>query len=265
MPSEKERNRWVLLEDIGYYLTRSIVNVFFRFFKTPEVGLMRGRQTGIMVLAALLLMASISAAIFYQQKEAVNQKNAKLTKEIKTMREIIDATGLEQRKHREAVIIKSQEILYLIKDKDMGKLSTYIHPTKGVRFSPYAYVDINKYLVFTSSQVPELFQNTQVYHWGAYDGSGEPIQLSFKDYYEKFIYDVDFANAEIIGNNKPIGQGNTINNIKEAYPDAVFVEYHFPGFNPAYEGMDWRSLRLVFEKVNNTFYLVGIVHDEWTI
>jgi UDP-N-acetyl-2-amino-2-deoxyglucuronate dehydrogenase len=31
------------------------------------------------------------------------------------------------------------------------------------------------------------------------------------------------------------------------------------------EGMDWRSLRLVFEKKNDIWYLVGIIHDQWTI
>jgi (p)ppGpp synthase/HD superfamily hydrolase len=29
--------------------------------------------------------------------------------------------------------------------------------------------------------------------------------------------------------------------------------------------MDWRSLRLVFEKKNDIWYLVGIIHDQWTI
>lgn len=44
-----------------------------------------------------------------------------------------------------------------------------------------------------------------------------------------------------------------------------YVEYHFPGFEKKYEGKDWKSLRLVFEKKNDRWYLVGIVHDQWTI
>jgi (p)ppGpp synthase/HD superfamily hydrolase len=43
------------------------------------------------------------------------------------------------------------------------------------------------------------------------------------------------------------------------------VEYHFSGFDPKYEGMDWRSLRLVFEEKDNIWHLVGIIHDQWTI
>jgi (p)ppGpp synthase/HD superfamily hydrolase len=29
--------------------------------------------------------------------------------------------------------------------------------------------------------------------------------------------------------------------------------------------MDWRSLRLVFEKKDDIWYIVGIIHDQWTI
>ena len=68
-----------------------------------------------------------------------------------------------------------------------------------------------------------------------------------------------------VGFDQTVGQGNTINNIIEVYPEAVVVEYHFEGFDPQYAGMDWRSLRLVFEESGGTWYLVGIVHDEWTI
>jgi len=101
--------------------------------------------------------------------------------------------------------------------------------------------------------------------WGAYDGTGDPINLTFEGYYNKFIYDVDFANAKIIGNNTVVGHGNSLINISEVYPGAVFIEYHFPGFDPQYNGMDWRSLRLIFEEKDGAWYIVGIVHDQWTI
>jgi len=43
------------------------------------------------------------------------------------------------------------------------------------------------------------------------------------------------------------------------------VEYHFPGIDPQYGGLDWRSLRLVFQQSGGEWYLVGIIHDQWTI
>ena len=62
-----------------------------------------------------------------------------------------------------------------------------------------------------------------------------------------------------------IGQGNSLNNIREFYPGSYFVEYHFSGFDPQYAGMDWQSLRLVFLEEDGVWLLVGIVHDQWTI
>lgn len=160
---------------------------------------------------------------------------------------------------------RAKEVILAIKDKDMVKLSTFIHPGKGIRFSPYSYVDLENDLVFTASRIRNILADKTEYTWGAYDGSGLPIELTFEEYFKRFIYDQDFANATEIGYNRIIGRGNTINNNFEVYPGAIIVEYHFPGFDPKYEGMDWKSLRLVFEEKADAWHLVGIIHDEWTI
>lgn len=105
--------------------------------------------------------------------------------------------------------------------------------------------------------------DSNIYHWGSYDGSGLPIDLSFESYLKEFIYDVDFAQPNTIGFNSTLGVGSRINNIAEFYPDAAWVEFHFPGFDPQFAGMDWRSLWLVFSPNHDDWELVGIVHDEW--
>ncbi|WP_163193028.1 hypothetical protein [Clostridium thermarum] len=157
------------------------------------------------------------------------------------------------------------EVLTAIKNYDMVNFSKMVHPEKGVRFSPYAYVNESKDLVFTADKIIVLDSDVTEYTWGDYDGSGEPIKLTFSDYYKRFIYDADFINAKEVGYNRTIGQGNTINNSFQFYQNSIIIEYHFPGIDPKYEGMDWRSLRVVFEKYNNAWYVVGIIHDEWTI
>lgn len=154
-----------------------------------------------------------------------------------------------------------------LKDKDMNKLAQMAHPDKGIRFSPYGYVDTDKDLTFKPAAVGKLPTDESIYEWGTYDGSGEPIKLKFADYYAKFIYDADFAKAPQTSVNKTTGKGNMANNMGEAYPPEryEFVEYHFSGFDKKFEGMDWKSLRLVFEKDGSRLLLVGIVHDQWTI
>jgi hypothetical protein len=164
----------------------------------------------------------------------------------------------------EIVAVRAGAVIQALRNRDMETLSMFVHPTQGVRFSAYAFVRDSD-LVFMPDQIKGLLADPSPYVWGAYDGSGLPIELSFAEYYDRFVYDQDFANAEQIGYNQIIGTGNTINNCFEFYPGAMVVEYHFSGFDPAFEGMDWKSLRLVFQAEGELWYLVGVIHDGWTI
>jgi hypothetical protein len=166
----------------------------------------------------------------------------------------------------EAVAARAAQVVMALKERDMAGLSGLVHPDNGVRFSPYTCVQAaaGGDLVFSTAQIPGLWNDPTIYHWGVYDGSGESIDLTFREYFEWFVYDVEFARPDVAGFDETVGQGNTINNIAEVYPEAVVVEYHFEGFDPQYAGMDWRSLRLVLEESGGKWYLVGIVHDEWT-
>ncbi len=159
---------------------------------------------------------------------------------------------------------KADQVIEALRDRDLDRLATLVHSTLGIRFSPYAFVreaDIS----VAVEDVPYLLAKDTVLWWGVYDGSGAPIELTFAQYYDQFIYDQDFANAEEIGYDRRIGgEGGTVNNIPDFYPGGVMVEYHFSGFEPDYGGLDWRSLRLVFAQDGDVWFLVGIVHDEWT-
>lgn len=157
------------------------------------------------------------------------------------------------------------DVIDLIEAENFSDLSLYVHPTMGVRFTPYTYIDIQNDQVFGAAQFQNLSGNPNLYLWGDYDGTGFPINLTFDDYYDEFIYDHDFANPHMYGNNYPIGSGNMINNFSQAYPNGQFVEFYFTGFDPQYDGIDWSSLSLAFEQDNNAWYLVGIIHGQWTI
>ncbi|MGE5674382.1 MAG: hypothetical protein ACM3XM_10905 [Mycobacterium leprae] len=168
---------------------------------------------------------------------------------------------------QKAIAKRAQEAITAIANKDMAKLSAMAHPEQGIRFSPYAHVRAgqNEDLLFTAAQIKGLMQEPKQYTWGVFDGSGAPIQLTFPLYYDRFIYDLKFAEAPQISYNQPLGKGNTPDNAAEVYPNAIIVEYHFPQVDPQYQGMDWRSLRLVFQQSGRTWYLVGIIHAQWTI
>lgn len=166
-----------------------------------------------------------------------------------------------------AIATQAAAAIAAIRDQNWSQLASLIHPVQGVRFSPYGYVRMGPGgdRVLTQAQIQAGFADTNTYLWGHYDGTGDPIQISFEDYWQEFVYSAGFAAAPVISYNSISGRGNTLINLHQAYPQGQFVEYHFPGFDPQYGGMDWQSLRLVFEELHGNWMLVGIIHDEWTI
>ena len=158
----------------------------------------------------------------------------------------------------------STDILQYLKTKNFKQLATFIHPD-GLRFSPYGYVDTAHDQKLSATQLVGLSQSQKKILWGRFDGTGDPINLSVGKYFDKFVYDVNFLSAEKRSVNKTLSTGNSLKNLSSIYPGYDFTEFYFPGFNPKYEGMDWKALRLVFKKENEKYYLVAIIHDQWTI
>ena len=171
----------------------------------------------------------------------------------------------------EWVIIKSENsllnranlVLHYLKYGDYKQLAGYVHKSKGVTFSPYAYVEGDA--VRMAAGEVETLKPGDMYTWGGYDGTGDAMELSVADYSKKFVYNQDFINAPRIGVGALIQTGNSLSNLDAAFPGASFVEYNFPGIDEENLGMDWASLRLVFEKEGGQWMLIGVVHDCWTI
>ena len=173
---------------------------------------------------------------------------------------LITSTDVEK-----TVVDLSGKILNFIRSKDFTALGQYVHSRKGLRFSPYQFVNVEDDRVIQVADLVQLSADRNVHRWGVYDGSGADMNLTFNEYYQRFIYDVDFSKAPTVSFDKVVSFGNTMNGIKLEYPESRFVEYYFPGLEAQSEGMDWRSLSLVFEQSSGQWYLVGIVHGEWTI
>lgn len=164
----------------------------------------------------------------------------------------------------EEVLCLAMQAVEVIADQDFIALESLADPAAGIRFTPYPYVSATD-LVFAGSDIANFFTDPTIYTFGSFDGTGDPIELTKADYYNSFIYDEDFANAPHISLNWVMGTGNMITNHESFYPSSKTVEFHYTGFNPTYAGMDWRSLRLVFQQFGTEWKLVGIIHGQWTI
>jgi len=163
------------------------------------------------------------------------------------------------------LLYAASEVVEAFSEKDGEKLAKWVHPAKGVRFSPYAFVDVENNLVFSKSEITLFWTDTKAYQWGYDDGTGEPIYLNPGQYCDRYIMDRDFRDASAININNDQVRGNISNNAASVYPTGARVEYYI-GPKPG-EGMpefEWSALRLVFEKIGNDWLLVAVIHDEWT-
>ncbi len=149
--------------------------------------------------------------------------------------------------------------------KDGERLAELVHPEKGVRFSPYAYVDVEGDVVLSRAHVRHFWTDRRIYTWGYADGTGDPISLTPADYSDRHIMDRDFLNPSSITINSAHARGNTIDNAASVYPNGIRVEYYVKP--PPGKGMpefEWAALRLVFERIRYDWFLVAVIHDEWT-
>lgn len=149
--------------------------------------------------------------------------------------------------------------------RDIARVASFAHPGKGIRFTPYTRVDPATDRVFSADELRARWASPDSILWGSFDGTGDPMRLTFRQYFDRFVYDFDFARApRVARDSAPMGIGNSIYNLREAYPGATIVEFNSPGVDPKYGGMDWRSLWIIFERVGGEWRVIGVVHGSWT-
>ena len=157
----------------------------------------------------------------------------------------------------------NDKVIVIIKNKDIRELAEYIHPKKGVMFSPYADIYHEERIILTKKNIVKIYDSNEKLTWGIYDGTGEKIFLTFDEYYDEFIYNADFINSTP-NYDSIMGIGNSKENTNRYFSDASTVEYYIYG-TKKYSELDWKSLRLVYEEYKGKYYLVAIIHNQWTI
>jgi hypothetical protein len=155
---------------------------------------------------------------------------------------------------------QSAEIVRHFMDRDMTHMIRHVHPNHGVRFSPYATLTKTD-VVFTPQQMLNLFNNKKAYSWGMYPGTGDPVKMTFADYYKRFVYARDFSQAPEVTYNAVARPGKIGNNSASFFEGSRFIDYHWPGTEAA-GGKDWKTLRMVFMPWQNNWLLVAVVNDE---
>lgn len=147
---------------------------------------------------------------------------------------------------------------------DFEKLQLFMHPTKGTVFSATPFIDMTESVQPMPNDLLTLTASSEKFVWGIGEATGEPIELSFAEYYHQYITSVNYRESYIEVNYGLIpNRGNASLNYKELFPTTIAVEYFYPG-TETYEGLDYSSLILVFEKYEESYYLVAVMNSYWT-
>ena len=158
----------------------------------------------------------------------------------------------------------TSEILPILMRKDYAALIPYVHPKMGLRFSPYGYINVNSDLVFWRDQIANFGADRSIYTWGSYAGSGQDIMLTIEEYWNEFVIPENPAQDWEVLTDPTQKASNSIDNFYEIYPDGAFTELIQVG-TETYGFMDWNSLRFGYvQDENGAYYLVALIHDEWT-
>lgn len=176
----------------------------------------------------------------------------------------LELPGTQSEHNQAALLRRAYEVLSTLKAQDFPALAKLVHPEKGLTLTPYSTVNPGSDLVLSSNELAKAKDTNTTRIWGLWNDSGSPITLTIVDYFQQFVYNADYISAPMLGVNTIFSSGNSLENVAEAYPDAKFIEFYFPGLDPNNNGFDWCGLKLVFEPVSEDYRLVGIVHSEWT-
>ncbi len=139
----------------------------------------------------------------------------------------------------------SKHVVALVAGRDIVELASLVDPVDGLTLSPYGFIDRDTAVTLQQADIVSAWTNNSTYVWGSYDGRGDPIALPIRKYFDRFVYDKAFSQTDRVAVGRVIGQGNSLVNQDEVFAGATVVEFHVPGTNPRYGGMDWASLRVV--------------------
>lgn len=206
--------------------------------------------------AILLLLFALSCDKKQDKNPAVATDNLKRSNERTDTKQDALSTEVALKK-------TNDELLQAIKVGYYDVFANYIHPQKGVRFSMYAFVNKNEDKHFTKADFEKYQHAKTIFTWGSRDGSGEIYKSTLDKYLKDWVFKKDFTKSEYSFNQFK-GGGNSLNNLKEMYPNTNFTENYIAG-SEKNGGMDWNALRFVFEEFDGKYYVVAVINDEWTI
>jgi len=215
--------------------------------------------TGCLVALRQWRQLSTTAAVISSDLIPVEDKDSSAVEDtILSRPPVIEVNGIDS----QMVSRVADRILSALSEADYSTLSKFVHKKRGLHFAPYAYLHDGQQVL--DKETLHEGDTSTVRVWGSFDGSGDPIELTWGDYHNRFVFDKDFDAADKIEFQVFSSFGNSLNNLRDYFNGSYNMSYYVEG-TEQYGGMDWAQLKLVFDVIDGHLYLIALVHDQWTI
>lgn len=142
---------------------------------------------------------------------------------------------------------------------DAEKITSYIHPKKGVIMTWNVLFGGKEDLHFKKSDIKNAYLNKRKkIYWGKSYGKGDDVFMSLHDYMAMLT--------------RPISAITRIEKLKEAKGFKCLspkkcraYEVVWINRDSSTKEYDWLGLVVILEKFKNEWYVVGVLHDRWTV
>lgn len=177
-------------------------------------------------------------------------------------------------KAKENISEINQFVIRAIKNKNFSELSHYINKDKGLRLIPYDRLKSEDAIVskeYLGNYKKRQYDDT--HYFGAISGLGTYMIMGIYDYWDYFLYPVDYIRIEPAYNVfDERSEKFLLNNTSITYyNDPIIVRYNYEVTNKDKDIMNfnkdnrWRSLKLIYENIEGKWYLVMIMNNESTV
>lgn len=160
------------------------------------------------------------------------------------------------------IILAATTVADELYEGDYTALSQWVG-AEGLLIAPYSTVEADRNLVFTGLEVSKFAKDTREYIFGVDPVTGSKLEMTVDEYFSSML-PYDFSLAPLIGAGRYVRQSGVYENVKEAFPDCVFVDLHYPPAENG-SGLDWISLKVVLKpRDDSSFQLMALVRSVYS-
>lgn len=152
-------------------------------------------------------------------------------------------------------------LLLAVANRDGDSMAQLVPDGRSLRIRRHWW---NPEVAFSQEDVRSLFVSEESYYWGSADGTGDPINGSFREVILPLM-DRNLVPATETGCNEIVHGGTAgIVQLPESYDGINYISAYRPA-GPEEIELDWGTWVIGIERWQGMYYLSYLVHYEWEI